>query len=62
MLEMIREYAKEQLDHSGDCDALLSKLAGYLIEIVRPKDRHSSWAGNPARSRVSSGSTQTSAG
>jgi predicted ATPase/class 3 adenylate cyclase len=35
MLETIREYAAEQLDHAGDGDVLLSKLAGYLIETVR---------------------------
>jgi predicted ATPase/class 3 adenylate cyclase len=35
MLQMIRQYAEEQLDRAGDVDVLLSKLASYLIESVR---------------------------
>jgi predicted ATPase/class 3 adenylate cyclase len=48
MLETIREYAAEQLDHAGDGDALLSTLAGYLIETVQAEGPPHFWGRQPS--------------
>jgi predicted ATPase len=51
MLKVVRDYAAEQLEASGEADAIQARLMAYLLELARDADARMTGAEQPTQLR-----------